>query len=361
MSQQLPNKAYVVTVDMGYGHQRAAYPLHDIAVRPPSIPKDGETPIISANTYPGIPAKDKRRWEGGRKLYETISRMKKLPLIGAPIFGVMDRLQRIEPFYPKRDLSHPSLQVSQIYGMIRKGFGKDLIDKLNQHPLPFVTTFFNTAFMAEEHGYKGDIYCLCTDTDVSRAWVALNPRKSKIRYFAPTRRVKERLKLYGVKENNIYLTGFPLPKENVGGASADILRQSLGCRIGNLDPRGIYQKKYKQTLDHYLGKRYCTKGKHRLTITYAVGGAGAQRDIGIQILNSLHTHIDKELITLNLVAGARKDVYDFYQKEIHRLHLDKKHGGCVNIVYAENKYEYFKRFNKVLLHTDILWTKPSEL
>ena len=83
-------KAYIVTVDMGYGHQRAAYPLKDIATLPPGMKKHDESNIICANTYPGIPHSDKIRWEGGRNLYETVSRMKKLPIIGKPVFGLMD-------------------------------------------------------------------------------------------------------------------------------------------------------------------------------------------------------------------------------------------------------------------------------
>jgi len=81
--------------------------------------------------------------------------------------------------------------------------------------------------MAELHGYKGDIYCLVADADVSRAWVALNPKKSKIKYFAPTQRVAERLKLYGVKSSNIFYTGFPLPKTS---------KKDFQARMRNLDP-----------------------------------------------------------------------------------------------------------------------------
>ncbi|MBP9760935.1 MAG: hypothetical protein KBD15_01685 [Candidatus Magasanikbacteria bacterium] len=355
--------AYVVTVNMGYGHQRAAYPLKDIAVTPESIPQENGTAIISANTYPGIPKVDKARWEGGRTLYETVSRMKGVPLIGQPIFNFMDYLQRIEPFYPKRDLSKPSAQLKQLYRMIARGWGKDLIDKLNAAEiLPFVTTFFSTAFFAEEHGYKGDIYCLCTDTDVSRAWAPLVPQKSRIQYFAPNKRVKERLMRYGVKESNIFVTGFPLPKENLGGVSLGTLKQSLAERIVNLDPQHKYQKKYKETITHYLGKAYYPpKDTRPLAITFAVGGAGAQRDIGIHILDSLHPYIDKGLIRLNLIAGTRTDVFEFYQKEVQRLHLDKKHTGDVHIVYNKNKFHYFEEMNTILLDTDILWTKPSEL
>ena len=47
------NKVWVVAADMGYGHQRTAYPLRDIAF-------GGK--VICANSYTGIPKKDKRFW-----------------------------------------------------------------------------------------------------------------------------------------------------------------------------------------------------------------------------------------------------------------------------------------------------------
>jgi len=275
----------------------------------------------------------------------------------------MDRMQAIEPFYPNRDLSKSSFQLSQLYRLIRKNnWGKHLIETLNKKPLPFVTSFFGTAFFAEEHGYKGDIYCLCTDTDISRAWAPLEPEKSRIIYFAPSKRVKQRLMRYGVKAHKIFVTGFPLPKENIGGTSAKILKESLGCRIGNLDPNGKYQKKYQATLDTYLGKQYCKlTAKHPLTIMFAVGGAGAQRELGTTILESLHKEIDAGDVRLNLVAGSRGDVYEYYDAKVKELHLEKHHGGTVNIIFAKHKMEYFAKFNEALKTTDILWTKPSEL
>lgn len=352
-------KAYVVTVDMGYGHQRAVYPLKDIAACP--VGWTGAS-IITANNYGGIPKSDRNKWENSRKLYETISRMKKIPLIGQPIFDLMDYFQRIEPFYPKRDLSKPIMQLRSIYKMIRTGWGKHLIDTLNQKPLPMITSFFVTAFFAEYHNYKGEIYCICTDTDISRAWAPMDPKKSRINYFAPNRRVKQRLMRYGVREEKIFITGFPLPKENIGGKSLKTLKHSLGVRICNLDPQGTYKNKYGATIENYLGKKYCSlKSKRPLTITFAVGGAGAQRDIGVTILKSLHKEIDNGDIRLNLVAGSRNDVYRYYEDMVGKLHLEKHHGGNVNIVFAKNKMEYFSIFNDVLLETDILWTKPSEL
>ncbi len=353
------DKAYIVTVDMGYGHQRAVYPLRDIGALPVGW-SDGS--LITANNYSGIPKNDRNKWENSRRLYETISRFRKIPIIGQSIFDLMNYMQRIEPFYPKRDLSRPIIQLKQIYRMIEKGWGKHLIDLLNHHPLPLVTSFFIPAFFAEEHGYNGDIYCICTDTDISRAWAPLYPKKSRIKYLAPNKRVRKRLELYGVRSEQIYVTGFPLPKENIGGTSAKILKESLGCRISNLDPHGRYQRKYKATIDEYLGASYCkVKFKHPLTITFAVGGAGAQRDIGVTILESLHDEIDAGKIILNLIAGSRHDVYNFYEKRVKKLHLEKHHGGSINIIYSDNKMKYFEQFNKILLMTDILWTKPSEL
>lgn len=354
-------KAYVVTVDMGYGHQRAVYPLADFAASPEGLAHVKDGAIITANTYPGIPKSDRNLWEGTRTLYETVSRMKKLPLIGEKIFGLMDYLQRIEPFYPRRDLSHPTFQVKEIYKTIRKGWGKDLIQRLNKHPLPLITSFFTIAFMAEEHKYKGDIFCICTDTDVSRAWGPMFPQQSRIHYLVPNRRVKERMMLYGIRPEFLTVTGFPLPKENIG-KDLKILKESLGCRIGKLDPGGKYVKKYEHLVEYYLGAQYCKSPIVRpLTITFAVGGAGAQRDIGVTILQSLHDSIDRGELRLNLVAGVRQDVYRFYEDAVRELHVGKLHEGSVQLLYGETKTEYFREFNKALLDTDVLWTKPSEL
>lgn len=352
--------AYVVTVDMGYGHQRAVYPLSDIAACP--IGWDGgKRGSITANNYPGIPASDKRIWDGGRSLYERISRMKHVPLVGPLIFGVMDYIQRIQPFYPHRDLRKATLQLKQTYGLVKKGWGKHLIDELNKKPLPLVTSFFTTAFFAQEHGYKGEIYCICTDTDVSRTWVDLEPEKTRITYLAPNPRVKERLQLYGVPKEKIILTGFPLPKENIGD-DGTILKEALGKRLSHLDPKRHYRNKYQDTLNRYLGIPFSTvEDSGPLTITFAVGGAGAQREIGATILQSLHEHIRSGRIRLNLVAGSRNDVYTYYVDRLKQLKLEEQLGTGVRIIYHEQKNEYFKLFNNELNTTDILWTKPSEL
>lgn len=330
-------RAYIVAVDMGYGHQRAVYPLRHLAAPIPTD-KNKQAAVINANNYDGIPKKDKAQWDGSQKLYEFISRFTNIPLIGRLLFKSMDYFQRIEPFYPKRDQSRPTLQLRSIYAGIKRGWGKHLIDTLNQNPLPLITSFFIPAYFAEEHGYKGEIYLLCCDADVSRAWAPLKAGSSRIKFLVPSERVKERLRRYGVRAENIFLTGFPLPEENIG-VGEKILKKNFEVRLAHLQP----------------------KSKTPLTITFCVGGAGAQRDLGVQILQSLHKKIDAGEVILNLVAGSRTDVNDFYQKAIDALHFKPKHNGCIRIIYAPVKADYFEIFNEVLLNTDILWTKPSEL
>ena len=214
------SKAWVISVNMGYGHQRTAYPLKDLAP---------EGKIINANDYEGIPKKDRKIWESTRRGYEFISRFKRTSLIGNLVFSIYDRFQKILEFYPKRDLSQPNFTLRQIYSTFKKGWGEDLILRLRssteahskssgqvEKPLPLISTFFMPAFMAEFFEYPGEIFCVVCDADISRTWAPINPGTSKIKYFAPTERVVERLKLYGVREENIFLTGYPLPQDLIG-------------------------------------------------------------------------------------------------------------------------------------------------
>lgn len=352
-------KAYIVAVDMGYGHQRAAYPFLEHGASPAEWHIEGPS-IISANNYPGIPFLDKLIWKTTRKIYEWFSKTSAIPLIGKYIFNILDYIQRIEPFYPKRDLSRPTLQTKRLYGAIRKGHGKHLIKILEKNPLPLFCTFFVPAFFADEHGYRGPIYCLCTDTDISRAWAPMHPEKSRIIYCAPNHRVKERLLMYGVRPEKIALTGFPLPQEILGEKSRlEILRASLARRIKKLDPEGVYRKKHSSLIMENLADKYAgLEAMGPLSITFAVGGAGAQQKIGISILKSLAGEIRAGKIKLNLVAGTSYEICERYNAALFSLGLLN---SGVNIIYNPDKLGYFKEFNKTLIKTDILWTKPSEL
>src|SRR6185295_5368305 len=163
--------------------------------------------IINANNYEGIPARDKKFWHDTRTSYEFISRFRAVPFIGLTLFLFFDSFQKILGYYPKRDLSKTNLVGRSTAYLIRKGWGRHLIQTLAKNPIPFVTTFFTPAFMADFVNYPNVIYSIICDADVARAWVALDSSGSRIKYCAPNTWVRDRLKLYGVKPENIIFTG----------------------------------------------------------------------------------------------------------------------------------------------------------
>jgi hypothetical protein len=200
------------------------------------------------------------------------------------------------------------------------------------------------------------------DTDASRAWAPLHPSASRIRYLVPTPRVVERLKQYGIRAEQIFLTGFPLPVESTGIISDKKIAQQLLQRMVVLDLAGHIQKKYRALISEYVGVRKISHKRSRpLTLTFAIGGAGAQQDIAREMIQSLKNSVLEGKIFLNLVAGSRNDVRDFFKQELRRTGLVKSLDQSIRIVFNEKKEAYFEEFNTTLRMTDVLWTKPSEL
>jgi len=346
--------AWVVTVDMGYGHQRAAYPLRGIA-------RDG---IVLANDYPGMPEADRKIFHDLEGFYTSVSRFKKVPLAGPLVFSIYDRFQRIPPFDPRRDMSRPTAQVLGATNLVRRrDWGRHLVESLwaKEH-LPFLSTFFSPAHMADLHGYPGDIYCVVCDADLSRDWVARDPRASRIFYFTPTPRACERLKLYGVPEERLLLTGFPLPDENLGFPSFRILREDAAARLVNLDPErrllGPERARVPESLE--LPELPASAGRP-LTLMFAVGGAGAQSEIGLQAAAALAARIRAGEVRLHLIAGVSAKVREIFAEGLRCLGLLDLVGRGLEILFEPDKQRYFERFNCALRQTDILWTKPSEL
>ena len=318
-------KVWVIAADMGYGHQRTAYPLSDIAF--------GDK-IINANNYGGIPEKDKKVWQTTRALYEFVSRFKKIPVLGSLAFSVMDRFQRILSYYPMRDLSRPVFNLKNNFYFIRRGWGRDLIERLKKNPLPIVTTFFTPAFMAEEFSYPNQIYCVICDADVNRAWVSLDPKKSRIKYFAPCTWVRDRLKLYGVAPEKIFLTGYPLPKENLG-RNKEVIKEDLRYRLLNLDPQKRYRKLYEPLIKGEVGS-LPEKSDHPLTIMFSIGGAGAQKEICLNAINSLKDKIKENKLRFIIAVGVRDELRKYFADNIKGLKLD----GWVHILSGMTTNEY---------------------
>ena len=344
-------RAWVVTADMGFGHQRAAHPLAHLA-------QEG---ILLAGTPETTDPDEAKFWKRLTGSYEFLSRTKGIPIVGPPIFGLLDALLSIPPFYPLRDLSNPSPSNHIVDSLIKRGLGRTLTQKFRSVTLPVVSTFYAPCHVAEQAGLE-KVYCVICDADLNRVWVASDSKHSTMRFFAPCGRVMRRLRQYGVPDENIFITGFTLPRENVGGLGMEILKADLLARLGRLDPRGRFTAVYGGTVKELLGDRPVpSDGKERVTITFAVGGAGAQTEIGIMLAQGLKAGILDRRFRLVLVAGVNRITEAVFREAITKLGLENELGDGVLIVREDTKKEYFDRFNALMRETDLLWTKPSEL
>ncbi len=343
--------AWVVTADMGLGHQRAAHALAYLA-------HEG---VLTAGS-PGATDEDEARfWRRLTWTYESLSRARNMPFVGGAVFGLLDHLLHIPPFYPLRDLSKPSLNNYLVDHLIRKGLGRSILERLRSRRLPVISTFYAPSLVAD-HARFAPVYSVICDADLNRVWVASKVAQSRIQYFAPCGRVMRRLRQYGVPDERIFITGFPLPRGNIGGPGMETLRADLLQRLGRLDPRGRFASVFGATVQEMLGERpQPVPGGARVTVTFAVGGAGAQTEIGLQLAQSLKPGILDGRFRLALVAGVNPLVERLFQGFVSRIGLDAALGDGVLIVHEERKPDYFERFNALMRETDVLWTKPSEL
>ena len=77
------------------------------------------------------------------------------------------------------------------------------------------------------------------------------------------------------------------------------------------------------------------------------------------IVQSLRPKIKDNIIKLVLAAGVKNDVKAYFEQIAKTAGL--RLGGQIEIIYSQDKTNFFKKFNEYLRVTDILWTKPSEL
>jgi hypothetical protein len=344
-------RCWVVTADMGLGHQRAAHALGYLA-------HDG---VLTAGGPGTTDADEARFWRRLTWTYEFLSRARGVPLVGGVMFGILDRMLHIPPFYPLRDLSKPSLNNYLVDRLIGQGLGRALLDRLHSHWLPMISTFYAPALVAD-YARFAPVYSVICDADLNRVWVASKAGRSRIQYLAPCGRVMRRLRQYGVPDERIFITGLPLPRGNIGGPGMETLRADLLGRLGRLDPQGRFASVFGSTVQEMLGERpQPAPAGTRVTVTFAVGGAGAQTEIGLQLAESLKPGILDGRFRLVLVAGVNPLVEQVFHGFVSRIGLGDALGDGLLIVREERKSDYFDRFDALMRETDILWTKPSEL
>jgi len=337
--------AWIVAADMGYGHQRAVFPLKNIS----------EEGLITIGKNDGSNTKEQKSWKRLLNTYEFFSRTRSIPFVGKPIFAMFDALMHIPDFYPIRNLSRSTYQVDLLETSIKNGLCNGMMERISTKQLPLITSYFAASIAADMRGYE-PIFCIICDADINRVWVAKQPWDSRINYFAPCGKAAQRLRSYGVPEERIFLTGFPLSLDLIGNNLATV-KSDVGQRLCYLDPKNRFWTNHRQSVEHFLGKKNCAfRNKRTLTITFAVGGAGAQKEIGARIAMSVKDKLRNGTVRLNLVAGIRQEVFSYFRDIKDDIGSDN-----VRVIYAETLHEYFRQFDAAMRETDMLWTKPSEL
>lgn len=340
---------FVFTADMGYGHQRAVRPFRAIA----------HGGIIAAGDNDLATPSERRLWRRYLRLYEGFSRARSIPVVGKRLFAVLDRLLHIPSLYPMRNLSERTFQVDMLHREISRGLGEGIRRQLRTEWRPVLTSFYVPAIVADLDGHE-PIYCIICDADLNRVWVARDPFESRITYFAPCGKAARRLQSYGVPQERIFLTGFPLDESLLGGRDLPVLKADLATRLRVLDPTGRFSVSHGPSVRHHLGDTFDrdVPTDRVLTIMYAVGGAGALKEIAVSLLKTFASRLRERTMRLRLVAGTRPEVRDYFVREIQRL---DGIGESVDVIYADSVAEYFDAFDSAIHTTDVLWTKPSEL
>ena len=287
----------VVAVEMGLGHLRPASAVANALGQP----------LLHADRAPLTSEAEQQIWRRSRVFYEGMTRLSQLPAVGAPLRALVGAITHIPHLHPGRDLSAPSGYSRFLERLIRRGLGRGLVDAMRRDGVPLFTTYFASALAADFHGCDG-VGCLVTDSDLARAWVACDPARSRMRYFAPTDRVVRRLKAYGVPPERIELTGFPLPDELVGGPDLPVLRRHLGATPGPPGSGGRVPRLERARDRAAPGRLARAVTAQPPLLVFAVGGAGAQAELPGRFLPSLRAPIEAGLLRVALLAGVKPHV-----------------------------------------------------
>lgn len=340
----------VVSLEMGYGHLRAAYSLADAL----------GTEVCLADEAPIADEIERKLWLWIRRAHRVLSRPSPWSALERPANALMDFVTMIPSLHDVPDQSAPDFGVLALNRLARAGLGRGLVRTLRERQATLVTTFYAPAIVADEAGYES-VYCVVTDADVQRIWVPIQPERSNIHYLAPSPRVVRRLRAYGVDETRITLTGFPLPGELSNIDQGSELSAQVARRIVRLDPEGVFCELHAPMLERLLGKLPESERGRPIEITFAVGGAGAQVGLSDEFLPRLRDHVLRGRMRIHLVAGTRAEVADQFKCQLRKARLTSRLGSEITILYAPDFCTYYREFNRLLARTDVLWTKPSEL
>jgi hypothetical protein len=335
-----PPNITLVAIEMGYGHLR---PAHALA---------GElgVPVYECDRPPVATEGEQRLWGRVRTFYEGLSRLS----TGSRLLGgVLDGITQIDPL--DGDLRAPNGGARGLDWVVRHGLGSGLARWLDDRSATLLTTFYAPAISTDRLS-RAPAYCVVTDADINRVWAPLDGATSRLHFFAPSPRVVRRLRAYGVGPERITFSGFPLPGELIGGRERSILKRNLAARLVRLDPSRAFIGPHRAELERQLGPLPDELRGQPPHLVFAVGGAGAQVPLALEILANLRPHLRSGRLTLTLVAGVRQAVADRFKAT-----LDREGTDGVSILVEPDIPKYLGAFNALLARADALWTKPSEM
>lgn len=318
----------LATVEMGYGHLRAAWALADRC----------GIPVTRVDLPPIASRSEERLWVRSRLAYEQLSRFSQKPFAGLPFRWLLDRMTRIRPIGSPGFEESTGLAVRHLSRLIDRGLGAGLARRLATTGHDLLSTFYAPA-LAADRLTDSQVFCVVTDTDIHRIWAPIDPRASRIHYLVPTTIAAHRLRSYGIRAERISITGFPLPANLEDEAS-----RFFTDRVSRLQsaPASV-----RSAPDVPL-------------LTFAVGGAGAQTDRARQILHELADPVRSGSLRLALVAGTHRGLAARFRSWCGR-EIGARAERAVEIVEGADFGAYYRSFNALLERTDVLWTKPSEL
>ena len=284
------DKAWVVTVLMGLGHLRAAYPLRDLT-------HEG---VIIYGSRRTTPRPEYGIWRRLRRLYYASSKAGAIPVIGKTLLAAAAGRPAHPPVLPEdRPVqAEPGREIPQAddpeAGALPEPPGQA---GRGARIRPSTRSTRRRSRWTCSSGRiptgSRDQYLLICDADFNRVWVPEDPETSRIRYLAPCTQVRRRLLAYGVPDDAILMTGFPLPKENIGSeAGLEILKADLFERLLRLDPAGKFFSYHERSVLGWLGRDAVPAAREaHFTVMFAIGGAGAQAEMVKKILASLADRI----------------------------------------------------------------------
>jgi hypothetical protein len=336
----------IVAIEMGYGHLRAAN----------TIAESLGTHVVRMDLPPVASPGEAALWRGMRKFYNGLSQVCDWPMGGAAASVILEKITKITPLRTDTRGEPPTVLARLADSLTRCTFGRGLRAMAAGKQL--IATYPAIA-MAARHASGTRVFCLATDTDLNRAWAPANAANAAIDYFAPVKRVAERLRSFGVPEKRIHLTGFPLPEKLI-----EQTKTSLARRMYRLDPTHNFREQASSEISEiaeFTRDRQQPSRMEPISLTVALGGAGSQVRQVSQILRSVRDRILAGKLRLTLVAGTRADAAQTLRKMIQQSGLSSDDPSTVTVLFAADANDYFRLFEACLENTDLLWTKPGEL